>query len=633
MNRYVFDIETDGLLDKLTKVHSLVLKHIDTGEVFSFTPQHIETGVRMLQEADLIIGHNIIKFDLPALTKVYPWFSVDQSKVKDTLVLSRLIWSDVADKDYSRIRAGKTAMPMKLAGSHSLEAWGWRLGKWKGDYSKIKEDLYRDACHLEGYKPTDEEVMEHVWSEWDQEMQDYCEQDVEVTEAFWFLIESKGYSEQAIQLEHDVAWIIAEQERNGYGFDVKRAEKLYAELTAERIELEEQLRDLFAPWWVKAGKEKTYKRTQRRKFTGPDFECPQFMDADAVYQPIKMVMFNPGSRDHIADRLQQVRGWKPKEFTEGGKPKVDETILNGLPYKEAKQLAKYFQVKKILGQLGDGDKAWLKHVKNGRIHHSVNTNGAVTGRATHSHPNLAQVPSGKAYKGKECRECFIPLFPDHKQIGCDVSGLELRMLAHFMAKYDDGEYGEQVVNGDVHTLNQQAAGLPTRDNAKTFIYGFLYGAGNAKIGEIVNGSSAKGAQLRKKFLKTLPALNNLINGVKKSANSKGYLKGLDGRLLHVRSDHAALNVLLQSAGALVCKRWLVEFHMLLKEHGLTDKVKQMAWIHDEVQLSVHESLIDGDKSIVGDLCVEAIARTQTYFNIRVPLTGEYQVGDNWKDCH
>ncbi|WP_422048083.1 DNA polymerase [Shimia sp.] len=581
------------------------MQDVDTGEVFSYHGKYIHIGVDMLMKADFIIGHNIIKFDIPAIQKIYPDFEVAEFRVIDTLVCSRLIWPNIQETDLKRIRGNKTQMPMKLAGSHGLEAWGWRLDNWKGDYAKEME--------AEGLDP---------WANWSQEMQDYCEQDVEVTKLLFQKIEEKEYSQQALQLEHEVAFICAQQERNGFGFNQEAADQLYHELTLERVELEEELQGLFEPWWVKNGTTKTYKRTTKMK-TG------EYREAGNEYQPVKLQVFNPGSRDHIADRLKRVRGWKPKEMTESGKPKVDETILNSLPYPEAKQLAKYFQVKKVLGQLGDGQKAWIKYATNNRIHGSINTNGAVTGRATHSHPNLAQVPSVRAYRGKECRALFGPICPDHVQIGCDVSGLELRMLAHFMARYDNGAYGDVVVNGDIHTENQRAAGLPSRDNAKTFIYGFLYGAGDAKIGEIVGAGSKRGRALKQRFLKSLPALKDLIDGVKKAANTKGYLKGLDGRQLHVRSDHAALNVLLQSAGALVCKRWLVEFHQLLRENNLHNVVYQMAWIHDEVQLSVPKEY----STEVGDLCVKAIEKTQEYFNIRVPLTGEYIVGNNWKECH
>lgn len=652
MRKYVFDIETNGLLDELTKVHCLVLKDLDTGEKFSYAnpgdPENartLEYGVRQLMAADLILGHNVIKFDIPALRKVYPWFTVEEGKVRDTLVLSHLIWSDLEDKDWSRIRSGKSKMPGDLAGKHRLESWGYRLGEYKGDFKG-------------------------PWDTWTQEMQDYCEQDIEVNEKLWRLIESKEYAEEAIDLSHKVAWILAEQERNGFRFNTVKAEALCAELQTERVALEEGLVSLFPPWWAKDGKPKTFKKTIRiRK------GIPTLKSEGATYQPIKLQLFNPGSRDHIADRLQKVRGWRPVEFTPGGKPKVDETILMGLPFPEAKQLGKLFQVKKILGQLAEGDNAWLKKVTpDGLIHHNCIPNKTVTGRAAHSNPNLGQVPSGKAYRGPECRELFEPLSPDDVQVGCDVSGLELRMLGHFMAKFDGGAFAREVVEGDVHWLNVLALGLLPegtirdeesfaihkvfREGTKTFIYAFLYGAGGEKVGsiilEIAMDEEAKelgvsvrkqffkgkrkpsatdlkrvGNGLKRRFLQKTPALKKLIESVQKRAGKQGYLKGLDGRLIHVRSEHSALNTLLQSAGAIVCMMWLVEFHRLLRERGLKQYVRQMAWVHDEVQLSVKREFAEE----VGKVCVEAIKLAGEHFKLRVPLDGEYKIGNNWRECH
>lgn len=351
---------------------------------------------------------------------------------------------------------------------------------------------------------------------------------------------------------------------------------------------------------------------------------------------MKTVVFNPNSRDHISNRLMKIYGWKPVDRTPSGKPKVDETVLSKLPYPEAKKLAEYMMIQKIIGMLAEGDNAWLKLQKDGRIHGSIITNGAVTGRATHSRPNVGQVPSVKKPLGAACRE----LFGTYPQLGCDVSGLELRMLGHFMALHDNGEYAREVIEGDIHTINQKAAGLPTRDHAKTFIYAFLYGAGNGKIGSIVGKSPMVGGKLRKKFLTKVPALKRLQSGVQAACETRGHLKGLDGRILHIRSSHAALNTLLQSAGALVCKQWIVEFVRLLKQHGLyqTD-VKIVAWVHDELQIEISENLVcseeneDELRSLVGDICVEAIERAGAHFNLRVPLTGEYKIGNNWKDCH
>lgn len=609
MARYAFDIETDGLLEDLTRVHSLVMWDIDAGEMVSWTPGDIKTGVEVLMQADQIIGHNIIKFDIPAIQKVYPWFQIDEAKVVDTLVVSRLIWSDIGEQDDKKIK--RNLIPAAIRGSHSLKAWGYRLGELKGSFGETTD-----------------------WSEWTPEMQAYCEQDVRVTVALLKLIESKEYSQTAIDLEHQVAWIVAEQERFGFLFDTVKAEKLLGQLMAEKAEVESKLQSLFDPWFSFDGT-----HTPKKTINYKSVEKHSTWEG-GTYSKVKLTVFNPGSRQHIADRLMKVRGWKPTEFTANGQPKVDEDILADLDYPEAQQITYYLMLSKRIGQLADGKNSWLNLVgKDGRMHGSVVTNGAVTGRMTHSYPNVAQVPSvGKPY-GAECRELFcVP--PGKKQVGVDVSGLELRMLAHYM---NDEAYTHEVVNGDVHTANQKAAGLPTRNNAKTFIYGFLYGAGDAKIGKIVNGTSRDGARLRKTFLEQLPALKKLTEGVKSAARDRKWLKGLDGRKLHIRSDHAALNTLLQSAGALVCKRWAVEMDLLSKERGWRPQHRFNPWhddradwklcvvanIHDEHQYEADESIAEE----VGKASVECIKRAGSFFSIRCPLDGEFKIGNNWKECH
>ena len=424
----IFDIETDGFLETMTRVHSLVVRCVETGEVWScaytygMEGRSIEAGLHLLQEADRIVGHNIIKFDLPAIQKIYPWFTYDPSKVFDTLVASRVIWTAIVDTDMGKIRAGKTTLPPKLAGRHGLEAWGHRLGNWKGDYAKLMEERGLDP-----------------WAEWSQEMQDYCEQDVEVNAQLYKLILDKNYAEQCLELEHEIAFIMAEMERTGFGFDIDAAERLYVELAGKREELSQSLRDLFQPWFTKDGPIKEPKKPHRTLgYWG-------HKDADGVwtgypFQKIKLTIFNPNSRDHIADRLMTERGWKPTEMTPGGKPKVDEDVLGDLKYPEAKALTDYMTLQKRIGQLAEGDVAWLKMVRpNGRMHGQINPNGATTGRATHSGPNMGQVPSCDALYGPECRALFGPKTKNRVQLGCDVSGLELRMLGHFIAPHDGGE--------------------------------------------------------------------------------------------------------------------------------------------------------------------------------------------------
>ncbi|MBT1154435.1 hypothetical protein J1C56_02400 [Aminobacter anthyllidis] len=666
-----FDIETNGLLQTLTKVHSLVITNVVTRERTSYADQPgyrpIAEGVRRLMEADLIVGHNIIKFDLPALQKVYPWFQYDEEKVFDTIVASRLIWTNLVDTDMAKIRAGRTSLTPKLAGWHSLEAWGHRLGNWKGDFSEVREAQIVAELGLDPRKDA-ARISELVWAEWSVEMQDYCEQDVDVTLDFYELIVSKNYSIQALDLEHQVCFVIAEMERNGYRFDTVAAEGLLAQLSGKRAEMEDSLRSIFKPWYVADGGPRVPKKPNKKMgYCGVEGE-PYYEDRVAgfddegnpivkrrkvtpfegyPYTKIKLQVFNPNSRDQISDRLTKLHGWKPREFTPSGKPKVDETVLGELPYPEAKELTRFMTVQKRIGQLAEGDNAWLAKVDpDGRIRCNITTNGAVTGRATHSSPNLAQVPACDAEFGPECRTLFTATPGKTKQLGCDVSGLELRMLGHFMAKHDGGAYANEVINGDVHTVNQHAAGLSTRGQAKTFIYAFLYGAGDGKIGSIIGKGRMAGRAIKAKFFKKVPALKKLIDGVKKAANSKGHLKGLDGRLLHIRSDHAALNTLLQSAGALVCKQWIVEFVRLLRDHGLYHKVRLVIWVHDELQMEIETDLDESydtvndkgetvrvHKSIVGDLCIEAIRIAGEKLGIRVPLTGEFKIGNNWKDCH
>lgn len=453
MPRYAFDIETDGLLDELTSIHSLVMQDVDTGEVIS-VHEHSEVKEALIElaAANQIIGHNIIKFDIPAIQKVYPWFTIDESKVFDTLVMSRLIWPHLKERDFDI----EPDMPKNLYGSHGLEAWGYRLGEWKGDYSK--------EMKAKGIDP---------WAHWNEDMQRYCEQDVVVTvelldRILYKRVDGKkvrrNTDPRAIELEHQVAHIIWEQEQTGFMFDTEAALKLTRRLQEERAEVESSLSTLFDPWWSSEGtvipkRTVNYKNVDRHSTW-----------AGAPYTKIKLNIFNPGSRAHIANRLTKVRGWKPTERTNNDQPKVDDEILQALPYPEAKQIAKFFLIQKRIGQVAEGNQAWLKKVNKttGRIHGTVVTNGAVTGRMTHNNPNVAQTPSVRAPYGADCRACWtVP--SGKKLVGVDVAGLELRMLAHFMAPHDGGAYGDTVVNGDIHTANQEAAGLPTRNMAKTFI--------------------------------------------------------------------------------------------------------------------------------------------------------------------
>lgn len=591
--RFVFDIETDGFLEELTKIHCLVLKDIDSEQVYSFRPSQIREGLSLLAQAELLIGHNIIKFDLPAIRKLYPDFHT-QAQIRDTIVCSRLIWTNLKERDFAYLNK-HPEFPRQFIGKHSLEAWGYRLGLLKGEFHK-----------------------EADWSRWSEAMQSYCEQDVEVTHRLWQKIQAKHYAEQAIQLEHDFAEIIFHQECHGFHFDVEAASELYGQLCQRRYELESELAEIFPPWEI------------RTTFIPKANNSKYGYQKGVATEKVKVIEFNPGSRDHIADRLMALRGWKPSEYTNEGKPKVDETILDELPWPEAKLLSEYLMLQKRIGQLAEGRQAWLKLEKNGRIYGRVNTNGAVTGRCTHHQPNIAQVPSTGVPYGKECRSLFTA--PDgYCLVGADASGLELRCLAHYMGRFDGGAYAKELLEGDIHTTNQNAAGLPSRDDAKRFIYGFLYGAGDAKIGSIIGKGAKEGRKLKNKFLRKTPALKRLKEEITAKVDERGYLVGLDGRLLHVRSQHSALNTLLQSAGALLVKQATVFLYRELTEKGYVwgRDWAQVAHIHDEIQLQVRTELAEE----VGTIAVRCFERAGEHFNFRCPITGEFKVGKTWAETH
>lgn len=612
----IFDIETNGLIPEMDRVHCIAMRDTIKGITYRANDHGAKLGIegslRILMDAPDICGHNIIGFDIPAIQKIYPWFK-PIGRVWDTLIMSQLMFTDLFNDDVKRVRqherdanAGRRTAaiyPKKLMGKHSLEAWGWRMGVWKGDYS--------DIMKAQGLDP---------WAEWNQEMDDYCVQDIRVTAKLYDKLMVQGFHEDSIRLEHDIAPILRRQEAYGFLFNKDKGRELEATLVGRRAELVEKLRAVFPPWQQKDGILIPKRDNKTRGYV-----------AGVPFQKWKTVTFNPGSRQHIADRLKHLYNWKPREFTENGQPKIDETTLLGLKYPEAPLLIEYLTVEKRLGQLSEGKQAWFKAVKSdGRIHGRVTQNGAVTGRMTHSSPNMAQVPSSGSLYGPECRALFcVP--KGKKQVGADASGLELRCLAHFMGRWDKGAYSKVILDGDVHTTNQLAAGLDTRNDAKTFIYAFLYGAGDAKIGSIVGKGAKRGAELKAQFLKGLPALAALIKAIQKAVNEKGYLTGLDGRRVHVRSAHAALNTLLQGAGAIVMKKALVLLDERLQENGLIPGIHYefVANVHDEFQIEVDEDLAE----TVGHAATDAIYRAGEFYGFRCPLAGEFKVGNNWHDCH
>ena len=553
----------------------------------------------MLQHASKICGHNIIGYDIPVLKKLYPGFE-PQGEVIDTLVISRVAFTDIKQGDYGRFHRGQ--LPGNLIGSYKLEAWGYRLGELKGDYGK----------------------KENAWEVWTPEMTKYCVQDVKVTAKLYERLKVRRLDPQCFGLEHKVAEIIAQQEINGFSFNVKKAEKLLADLVVRRTEIAQQLIPLFPPWYKPKGMVFTPKKDNKK--LGYREGCPM--------TKLELVEFNPNSRTHVARVLQKHFGWVPTVFTENSKePKIDDEILSLLPWPEAQLISEYMTVQKRLGQLAEGDKAWLKYLnkQTGRIHGGVNTNGAVTGRMTHMNPNMGQVPSVDSPYGDRCRELFeVP--PGYKLVGTDASGLEARCLGHFLARYDDGEYISIVINGkkedgtDVHGRNMKALGLP-KPQAKRWFYAWCYGAGDDLLGAIAGGDAKLGKKLRTKFLKAMPAIAKLIGDIQERAKKEGKIRGLDGRVVTCRSPHSALNTLLQGAGAIIMKEALVICEERLREAGIDFKF--VANVHDEFQNEVREDQAE----LAAEIARQAIIDAGVALNFRCPLDAESKIGNNWAETH
>ena len=590
--RIVLDIETNLKHDK---IHVVVTKDIDTGEIKVWN--EASQLQEYLKEDTLIIGHNVISFDAPILNRLWKT-KIRLKNVQDTLILSRLL-------DPSREKG------------HSLEAWGETLGIPKINYRAIWLWLNDYTGELIN---KDEKVPDGIEFDYPHRnlMQHYCIRDVEVCVRLYHHlvneVSSKGFSQESVELEHKVASIIAEQERNGFKLDTVHATCLLTDIKGKMAGIYEQMQHRWPPYEVPRVSEKTGKQLK----------------------PM-LVTFNPGSRKQIGEKLIEL-GWKPKKFTETGQPMVDEKVLEDIKnIPEAAMIAEYLMLQKRVAQI----ESWLEAMKeDGRVHGKVITNGAVTGRMTHSSPNMAQVPAirkddkgvilmGTAGGyGVECRECWT-VDDGNVLVGCDASGLELRMLAHYMK---DNDYVRTVCEGsskdgtDVHTVNQRAAGLSTRDNAKTFIYAFLYGAGDAKIGSIVGGTAKDGSRLKEKFLSQTPALARLLERVRKQS-ATGFVPGLDGRRIWVRSEHAALNSLLQGAGAIVMKKALCIFYDKIKANKWP--VKLVANVHDEFQFECSKEVAED----AGKAARMSIIEAGQFYNLRCPLDGEYKIGKNWRETH
>ncbi len=429
-----------------------------------------------------------------------------------------------------------------------------------------------------------------------------------------------------VALEMRMAELMSQQEASGFRFDMEAAVRVRTELQQEFDDL---TKTITATYLYVPGKVFTPKRADKKK--GYVAGAPMTRLSD----------FNPTSRQHIAWALQNFRGARFTKVTDTGKPKVDEATISEVRdialsagqqqlHDECGMFIRLFTLQKWLGQLSEGTNSWFNSIEgDGCIHHSCLL-ATQTGRNIHRGPNLGQVVSAPW-----ARELFVP-YPGHVMVGCDLEGLELRLLGHYLAVFDEGAFAEVVVNGDIHQQNADRVGC-TRSQVKTLTYAFIYGAGDVKLGHSLSPElsdaqkKSLGGELRRKFLDAIPGLEPLVDAVKLKVRSTGRLRGLDGRPIFCRAEHSSPNFLLQSAGAIISKRWVVIGQQLLDDAGLTyDRdYTRCAYIHDECQFSVVPSEVDRVKMLLEAAAPEA----GKYYNLRVPIAAASGHGNSWQETH
>ena len=564
--KIIWDIETDAL--NATVIHLLVAKFVDQEGYYIFRDAENFRAFYEHNDDTEWIGHNSIAFDSVVLSRLWG-ITIPLGKQSDTLVMSRL-WEPTLD-------------------GHSLQAWGDRFCEAKIPFKEFS-----------------------VYSE---EMKVYCKRDVKITERVYKHLNRMltCFSMESIRLEHATQYIISEQIRNGFLLDKEVASDIYTGALTGANRIEEAVIKFFPPIVTERYSEKTGKRLK------DDVES-----------------FNLGSPNQIVKRLDEL-GWKPTVQTKTGKSwkicqenldTIPDTLPDGTPMPQCiKDLKKW----KILETRWKTAKDWLDRMDgDGRVHGQVIIPGTVTHRATHQNPNMANIPSITTERGLsglfayECREAWtVPR--GFKLVGTDASGIQLRVLAHYM---NDPTYTKTLLEGDIHTFNKNALGEYCKDRptAKTFIYAWLLGAGQAKVAQILNCTVRQAGDAMDNFLRSIPALKELKRKAAMAAQ-RGYLVSLDGRRIKIESEHKALSVYLQGGETIIMRMANFLWYNQAKKDKI--KFKQTVWVHDEWQTETEE----GRAEDLGRLQVQSIRDTGDYFNLNCPLDGEYKIGNNWAETH
>jgi DNA polymerase-1 len=598
--RVVFDVEANGLYEA-TKTWCIAAKDIDTGSTYFFGPDRISDGVAFLGSCRTLIGHNIIDFDIPHLSRLH---NLDTSGVElvDTLVLSRLFWPD-------RVQAqGYTGK----GGPHSLESWGYRVGRWKPEHND--------------------------WSQYSEEMKVRCQEDVEINVLTYFELMKEMNAHdwgESIDIEHRIQEIISRQARNGFYFDRDAARERVTDLENRISEIDDQLSQIMPGSWKLTG------TSVNRPFTKQGYptkraenylqEALQWLSGP--FSAVTYVPMNLGSDKQVKDYLLSV-GWEPiswnynKDTGEKSSPKLEfsDDSDDGI----TGDVGSSIKARKLWSHRLNQIKGWIGNCRSdSTLPGQANTLGTPTGRMRHS--IIVNIPKAVSYVpyGIEMRSLFRAR-PGRVLVGRDASQIELRMLAHYM---NDEGYINAILKGDIHSYNQELAGLPTRDAAKTFIYAFNYGAGDAKLGSIVGGGASEGKSLRRSFLDACPALGKVIRSVKKASN-RGFLVGLDGRRIYIRRDaqgiprsNVAFNALLQGGASVIMKKAEIFLDQWVREEGI-DAIKVID-MHDESQWDVHPDHVERFK----ELAELSVVKSGEHFKLNIPLAAEAKAGKNWAETH
>ncbi len=625
MDFIVFDIEGTDLDTQASGLHCISAMVHGTPDMHHFEPLYVPTGVAWLnsrlEAGDILVGLNIIEYDLPVLQR-FGLAEPPEGQVYDLKLASRTIYpgKNLAGRDKKLLHSDRT-FPTRLVGWNSLEAWGRRLGIHKGEY-------------------------EGGWENYSEEMGRYCDQDVVVSDALFAHFQTR-INLEAVITESEVGRVCRTMRLNGVGFNRKTAEELTVTLATRRAELTSELRDAFPTRYrpVKMGEVFVPKRdlvSKKHPVGDPDhINYAKGCGMTKVF----LQEFNPGSNPEGAERLQE-QGWKPKEFTPTGLVQLTGDILRDLDparFPQAKLLGEFHDIKKIIGYIAEGDNAWLKLEQDGKLHGRINPVGTSTLRAAHFDPNTGQVPVRSEY-GKACRAMFRPTRAGNVIVGADASGLQLRAVAHYLAPLDDGDFARQCETGDIHEYIRAATKLNVRAHQKTWTYAKLFGAQSTRLGLTViddmiaagvdkfegvtvkrKNASLLGKRSLANFGNAIPAWAKLEKRLQAAAD-RGYLRTLNGQRVPVPSLHLAIAILLQAFEACIMKRAMRIAQRSLAHYG---DVHWMLWVHDEFQIECPPDAADD----VGHILVEAMKWAGEDLECLVKIDGEYKVGETWADTH